>query len=161
MPAGTRRPSAPGADATQREGLRLDELMRELGRTLDQAAGTGSRAPDRGLPGGKQKEVESLEVAPVVRSLETVPVRPERRVVDQDDQAEAVVARRLKAGEAQWAPRTRADHQAFDARIRQEAPDKTATSATRGITVRQLRNAMVWREILGPPVSLREDDTTP
>ena len=35
------------------------------------------------------------------------------------------------------------------------AADKTAT---RGYTARQLRDAVVWREILGPPVSLRGEE---
>ena len=38
-----------GADATQREGKRLEELLRGLGRTLDQAAGPTGRKPDRRL----------------------------------------------------------------------------------------------------------------
>jgi hypothetical protein len=65
------------------------------------------------------------------------------------------VARRIAAAEAQGKPLTKADHRAFDARIRQEPADKTAT---RGYTARQLRDAVVWREILGPPVSLREEE---
>ena len=143
-------------DATQREGLRLEALLRDLGRTLDQASGPVGRAPDRRLPSAEEEEeVESLEVEPEVQSLETAPGRPKRAVVDQDEQVEQVVARRLQAAEARSAPRTRADHQVFDARIRQEAADKTAT---RAYTARQLRDAVVWREILGPPVSLREED---
>jgi hypothetical protein len=137
-----------GLDATQREGSRLDELLRELGRTLDQVSGPAGRAPDR-VPDG------APDGAPVVRSLETDPGRPERVLVDQDDEAEQVIARRLAAAEAHLQPRTRADHQAFDARIRQEPADKTVTPA---YTARQLRDAVVWREILGPPVSLRGEE---
>ena len=142
-----------GADATQREGSRLETLLRELGRTLDQAAGPTGRAPDRSLPSAEEvEERESLEVSPEVQSLETAPRRAARVEVDRDDEAEQVAARRLAAAEAQGKPLTRAEHLAFDARIRQEPADKTAT---RGYTVRQLRDAVVWREILGPPVSLR------
>ena len=43
----------------------------------------------------------------------------------------------------------------FDARIRQEAADKTAVATNR---TRRLRDAVVWREILGPPVSLRDSE---
>ncbi len=142
-----------GADATQREGMRLEQLLRELGRTLDQTAGPAVRRPDRQLPAAKDvEEGRSLEVAPVVRSLESGPVRGERAVVDQDDEAERIVAQRIAAAEANAAPLTGADHRAFDARIRQEPADKIAT---RTLTLRQLRQAFVWREILGPPVSLR------
>jgi hypothetical protein len=94
-------------------------------------------------------------VVPEVQSLETDAVRAPRVTVDQDDEAERVVARRLKAVEANQAPRTRTDHAAFDARIRPEPADKTAVTPAR---TRRLRDAVVWREILGPPVSLREPD---
>lgn len=149
-------PSVGGADATQREGQRLEELLRDLGRTLDRSAGPMGRAPDRGLPPAEEvEERESLETTPQVRSLETEPHRPERVMVDQDDGAEQLVARRIAAAEARSAPRTRADHQAFDKRIRQEAADKTAT---RALATRRLRQAIVWREILGPPVSRRGEE---
>ena len=136
-------------DATQREGLRLEDLLRDLGRTLDQASGPAGRAPDRRLPAAQ--EVEEREA----QSLEIDPRRRERAVVDQDDTAEQVIARRLAAAEANAAPRTRADQVALDSRIRQEPADKTAT---RGYTLQQLREAVVWREILGPPVSMRGEE---
>ena len=79
--------------------------------------------------------------------------RPGRAEVDSDDEAEAIVARRIAAAEANARPLGAADHLAFDARIRQEPADATAT---KGYTMRQMRDAVVWREILGPPVSLRD-----
>ena len=149
-------PPVTGADATQREGSQLEALLRELGRTLDQGSGPAGRTPDRRLPSAEEvEERESLEVNPEVRSLETDPVRKARVEVDQDDEAERIAARRFAAAEAQGRPLTKADHRAFDARIRQEPADKTAT---RGYTARQLRDAVVWREILGPPVSLRGEE---
>ncbi len=143
-------------DPTQREGARLEQLLRQLGTSLDQVAGPMGRAPDRTLPEAEAEEdAESLEVAPEVQSLETDARRPSRAIVDQDDEAEQVVARRLRAADANQAPRTKADHLAFDERIRQERADQTGAAASR---VKQLRNAVVWREILGAPVSLRDDD---
>ena len=141
-------------DATQREGTQLETLLRELGRTLDQARGPAGRAPDRRLPPAKEVEERgSLEVTPDVQSLETDdPMRGTRAVVDQDDEAERVVEQRRAAAEANLTPLTEAEHQAFDQRIRQEPADKTATH---GYTTKQLREAVVWREILGPPVSMR------
>ena len=145
-------------DPTQREGSQLEQLLRQLGRTLDQAGGPLGRAPDRPIPPAEeQEEGESLEVAPVVRSLETDATRGARVTVDQDDQAERVVARRIAEAEGRDRALTKADHLAFDQRIRQEPADKTATSA---YSTRRLRQAVVWREILGPPVSLR-DSTDP
>jgi len=158
LPGARPRPLPPvsGADATQREGSQLEALLRELGRTLEQGSGPTGRAPDRRLPPAEEvEERESLEVIPEVRSLEGDPGRKARVVVDQDDEAERIVARRIAAAEAQSRPLTRADHRAFDERIRQEAADKTAT---KGYTARQLRDAVVWREILGPPVSLRGEE---
>lgn len=148
------RPSAPAhSDPTQREGARLEQLLKELGRTLDQARGPGGRMPDRRLPSAEEvEERTSLEAAPEVRSLEDEPARGERAVVDQDDEAERVAERRRAAAEANLAPLGAADHRAFDQRVRQEPADKTAT---RAYTMKQLRGAVVWREILGPPVSLR------
>ena len=141
-------------DPTQREGSQLEQLLRQLGRTLDQAGGPLGRAPDRPIPPAEeQEEGESLEVAPVARSLETDATRSTRVTVDQDDQAERVVARRIAEAEGRTRALTKADHLAFDQRIRQEPADKTAT---RGYSARQLREAVVWREILGPPVSLRD-----
>jgi len=149
-------PQRPTLDPTQVEGARLEQLLRQLGRTLEEAAGPEGRAPDRALPSGEDSEEGgSLEVAPEVQSLETDAARPARAVVDQDDEAEHIIARRLQAAETHAAPRTRADHQAFDLRIRQEAADKTADAGNR---TRRLREAVIWREILGPPVSLREGD---
>jgi len=149
LPAGV--PPSTGADPTQREGARLQDLLRELGRTLETAGGqrgsppSGRRAPARGRA--------SLESTPVVRSLEQEVRRPPRRAVDSDDEAEAVIARRRAEAEANSRPLGDADYHAFEARIRQEPADATATPA---FPTRRLRDAVVWREILGPPVSLRD-----
>jgi hypothetical protein len=158
LPGARPRPLPPvtGADATQREGSQLEALLRELGRTLEQGSGPVGRAPDQRLPPAEEvEERESLEVTPEVQSLERDPRRQARAEVDQDDEAERIVARRLTAAEARDKPLTKVDHRAFDARIRQEPADKTAT---RAYTARQLRDAVVWREILGPPVSLRGEE---
>jgi hypothetical protein len=146
----------PPRDATQREGVQLEQLLRDLGRTLDEGRGSGRQPQVRRLPsaGGAGSE-RSLEVEPQVQSLEAASAEGERAVVDQDDEAERLEQRRIAAAEANQRALTEADHEAFERRIRQEPADKTAT---RGYTTRQLRQAMVWREILGPPVSLRGDD---
>ncbi len=156
VPGASRTVPPPGADPTQREGARLQDLLRDLGRSLEQASGPLGRTPDHRLPSAEEvEEVESVEGTPRVQTLETAPVRTERSMLDQDDQAELVVAERLKSAQARSTPRTRANHQVFDARIRQEAADKTAT---RVYAIQQLRDAVIWREILGPPLSLREHE---
>lgn len=148
-------PRSSGADPTQREGAKLQDLLRELSRTLDGPPGPRGRPGPVRLPPAKEVEDRrSLESTPEVRSLETEVRRPERTVVDADDEAEAIVARRIAAAEANARPLGAADHLAFDASIRQQPADATATKVS--AATRHLRNAVVWREILGPPVSLRE-----
>jgi hypothetical protein len=151
----TARDPSPG-DATQREGSRLEQLLRQLERNLDQAAGGQGRAPARlPVPLPDDEDVEergSLEEPENVVSLETEVKRPARARYNQDSGAEDLVRRRIAAAESRSGALTRADHKTFDARIRQEPADHTAV---RRYTPAQLRNAIVWREILGPPVSER------
>jgi hypothetical protein len=151
-------PRSTGADPTQREGARLHDFLRELSGTLDEAAGPRGRPASGRLPPAEEVEERgSLETttSPEARSLEEGVRRPERTVVDADDEAEAIAARRIAAAEANARSLTKVDHQAFDARIRQEPAD---AAATRGYSMGRLRNAVVWREVLGPPLALREGD---
>jgi hypothetical protein len=150
----TTLPRSTGADPTQREGARLQDLLRELGKTLDEAAGPRGRPSSVRLPPAEEvEERASLETVREAQSLEQDVRRPERKVVDADDEAEVIAARRIAAAEANARPLGAADHQAFDAQIRGEAADATATRAS---NVAQLRQAVIWREILGPPVSERQ-----
>ena len=158
------RPPLPGAspprtgDPTQREGSRREVLLRELERVRDQGAGAPGRVgrpADAPLPAAEEvEERESLEVDPEVVSLEQEVARPERAHVSQDDSASSVVARRIAAAEARSGALTKVDHAAFDQRIRTQPADATAVRVP---TPAELRRAIVWREVLGPPVSLRED----
>ena len=139
------------ADATQREGSRLEQVLREFERALEQRGPTGR--PSLPLPDDEDvEERESLETEPEVISLEREVRRAPRREFTQDADAEQLVARRITAASVRDSARTKADHIKFDAQIRQEAADHTAT---RGYTAEELRRAVVWREILGPPVSER------
>lgn len=165
-------------DATQREGSRLEALLRQLERAMDEAgaAGASGRPSPRPpapsgplgrpatvrLPGAEeveertsQDERRSLEEAPEVVSLEHEVARPARRHLSQDDTAEQLVARRIAAADARSGAHTKADHVAFDQRIRREPADATAV---RMPGREALRRAIVWREVLGPPVSLRDPE---
>ena len=99
------------------------------------------------------EERESLERPEWVVSLETPVNRRAREQYDQDAGAEDLVRRRIAAAAARSGPATIAGHRAFDQHIRQEPADHTAV---RRYTPAQLRDAVVWREILGPPVSERD-----
>lgn len=141
-------------DATQREGSRLEQVLRELERSLEQAGST-SRPVRLPPPEAEEfEERESLESEPEVVSLEREVRRASRKEFTQDEDAEALVARRITAASVRDSARTKADHVKFDAQIRQEPADHTAT---RGHTTEELRRAVVWREILGPPASMRDE----
>lgn len=149
-----RRMELPGRlDATQQEGSRLEQMLREFQRALEEAGSPGRPAPAPTEP-EEEEERESLEMEPEVVSLETEVSRTERLNTSQDDEVEQLVARRISAAASRDQATTRRDHLEFDKRIRQEPADKTAT---RAFTAQQLRDAVVWREILGPPVGLREE----
>ena len=139
------RPRAPQLpplpDATQQEGSRLELVLRQFERALEE-----------GAPAIEDRRLRAAD--PEVMNLETEVRREVRRQVDQDEGAEDIEARRISAASARDKATTKLDHAAFDKRIRQEAADKTATR----YTARQLRDAMVWREILDSPVSLRDSE---
>ena len=156
-----RRPGAPpgpqdrgGTDQGEGEAPE-DEWRREIERLLGVRTG-----PEYG-PVGRQsrarlpeaEEVEertSLEEDREAVSLEVLDNRSERQVEDFDDEAEAVLKRRLAVAEARTSGRTLLDHRRFDEAIRAPAPAVPSGPKRPG-----LRQALVWREILGPPVALR------
>jgi hypothetical protein len=143
----------------------LRELERSLEEVADKQSEGGSRLPTSQRPGpdrlplppaGEEEDVEerdSLEEPEQVVSLETDVSPRERAEYDQDSEAEAIVQRRIEAARARDRALDKSDHRAFDAKVRQEVADHTAV---RRYTPAQLRDAVVWREILGPPVAERE-----
>lgn len=142
---------------TQAEATRLEELLRVLGEaagvpTTQGPLGRPARVP---LPADEEEveERESLEREEEVLNLETEAPRPSRREVDHDEEAEAIVQRRIRAAQERDRSLNRADHKVFDARIRKEVADHTRVAKPKRPS---LRDAIVWREILGPPISLRD-----
>jgi hypothetical protein len=118
------------------------------------------RRPGSPLPDDEEvEELESLEVEPEVVSLEHVVVRPSRVEVDQDDEAEAIVARRIKWAEDHARPLGKTDHRAFDQRIRgQPAAAPAPVRGPEGDRIAKFRRLMIWQEILGKPLGLRDRD---
>ncbi len=138
--AGAPAPRPHRPDATQREGEQLEELLRQLQGRL---GGPEARTP------GKTRVL-------VKRSA---PARPPEAVsleapVDREAEAEGIEQRRFAALEARNRELGDADHAAFEARIRTEGGP--AAAVARRLTSRELRDAFVWTEILGPPVAFRE-----
>jgi hypothetical protein len=152
--SGSRSGLGPLNDPPREEGRALRMLLQELERATQGTTGRAARPPVRGLPSTSlAKDGRSLEPTDRVESLEGVPLRGERVDVDQDEEAEQVIARRSAAAAARWAPRGTADHRQSDQRARQDPADHPAS---RSLTPQQLRDAMIWREILGPPVAERD-----
>jgi hypothetical protein len=139
-------------DPTQREALLLQMAQGNFVRALQEARRRSrvQSADPETYDAGDQPE--SLEREPEVASLEEVVRRPGRGEYSQDAGAEQLVQRRINAAALRDTARSKADHIQFDERIRKEPADQTST---RGYTTKQLRDAIVWREILGPPVSER------
>ena len=149
-----RPPPSSQPDSTQLEGSRLEQVLREFQRALEQAGPTGQPASFPVPEAEEFEEREPLETEPEVVSLERDVRRAPRGEFTQDEDAERLVARRINAASARDSAHTKVDHIKFDSQIRQEPADHTAT---RGYTPQELRRAVVWREILGPPVSIRQE----
>ena len=137
----SRRTPAAGRTPTQREAERLEDLLERLGFEVELKPNPPAPLQRPRLP--------PPEPEPNVVSLELPPERPLRRDESQDDAAPLLVARRIKEAAARSGALTDADHAAFDARIRRPVTPRPAR-VSRG----RLQEAVVWREVLGPPAAL-------
>jgi len=126
---------APLPDATQREGSRLEAVLRRLDPELAESMGKARR------------EKRPRPPAPAKR-------RPVPAELDFMGKAEAAVARRLQVADARVGGRTEADHDRFHDAIRQ--PAIKAGHIARFPKAR-IREAIVWSEILGPPKAFTLD----
>jgi hypothetical protein len=117
-------------------------------------AGPMGRTSKTRLPAAEEVEERdtfegsSIEVEEEIENLDNARVRQR---VDQDEQAEAIVRRRIAEAEARNQAHRNADHKAFDKRIRETAP---AEKVERRYSSQSMRDAFIWREILGPPKAL-------
>jgi hypothetical protein len=78
--------------------------------------------------------------------------RRRRVVVDQDEGAEATIRRRLQETEARTRSFSESDHRSFHQKLKDSEAVQPVESVR--LTAAQLRQAFVWREILGPPKAL-------
>ena len=165
-PAPPAKPSrtASAADSTQHEGGRLEELLRALEQRLDPTAtpAPGTTRPPVGRPASRPlpnaeelEERDSLEVEPLVESLEQDVRRPERSARDWLRQAEERERARIAEVEAREGPSHKVRHEAFDRRIRPPLPGAPSGPAPRRLTTAEIRQAFIWSEILGRPKSER------
>lgn len=173
-------PGTPGG--TQREGFSLESVLREIERVKREAEQRATSQPgpvQRPRPAqmpepGRRPLKVTRKAAPPLRpdrlkdvqdergplgrqsakklpSAEEMEDRTSLEVVDHDEGAEAVVERRIREAEARNRPSSEADHQSFHARLKEAEPAQVQHV---GLTAQQLRQAFVWREILGPPKAL-------
>ncbi|HWA14808.1 MAG TPA: hypothetical protein VG817_00140 [Gemmatimonadales bacterium] len=181
-PAGRPLPPPSGTlDPSQEEGFSLEKILRQIEEAKRQAEererevarprprpepaaarlrpsrdatrGPMGRRSQSTLPGAEEvEERDSLEGSTL--EIEERAANFDNRIrkrVDQDEEAEAVVQRRIAAAQARNREHRKADHQAFDQRIREPAPEQ---KAERRFSPASMRDAVVWREILGPPKAL-------
>jgi hypothetical protein len=144
-PAGLRPRALPSADRKGRMAKAMDEAG-PLGRHSRVRLPSAEEIEDR----ESLEESGALVAAARLENLDPVP-RHQRVEVDQDDGAEALVQRRIKEAEARNTAFSAADHARFHEKIKQT---ESTPAAGIGLTVTELRQALVWREILGPPKAL-------
>lgn len=121
----------------------------------------GRQAPVELPPAEEVEERETLETLDTLEEEERLISLDERAVeaprpvvLDREPETRVVLQERLAVAERHSKPLTRADHARFDAEIR-AVPARPAPVRRARPTLRQ---ALVWREILGPPLSLRDRD---
>lgn len=105
-------------------------------------------------------EGRSLEVEESLEVLDDTRFQP-LSTLDHDDEAEAIVQRRVKAAELRNRAHSEQDHRDFHKRVTggeigSEAEAAKAAAAQAKTRASNLRRAVVWREILGPPKALGE-----
>jgi hypothetical protein len=155
-PQRVERPASRQAQPSTFEEL-LAEMRGELERAkqMEEAEAAGHEPWQRELEGAEEAEDrESLETEPEVVSLEVEPHRAERPIeVSQSDAMQALVQRRIDAAELRNREWRLEDHRRFDQSIR-VVKRPVAQLAVGKVSLRQ---AMIWSEILGPPVALRDE----
>jgi len=137
---GRRPPSAGGG------GRPVESMLRQLQRALEEAEAAQRRSR---LPPTKRAASNQLLLREPV-SLEEA--AGDQQPVDLDDEAEKIAARRIASVAAREQGRPAEAPSVVPDQIGRQPADHTATPQ---LTRQQLRDAVVWREILGPPVSER------
>jgi len=162
MPPVSQRPTARKRPAPKT----MEELLREMRAELEgeeraesvEAAPASARlpAPVQSPWEWEVEERATLETDPTVVSTETAEAfdRPVPVRLDYDDDAEALVQRRVTAAASRDGALRPDDHRRFDAKIREVVP-VPKTAPVRG---GDMRRAMIWHEVLSKPVSLRDEE---
>ncbi len=159
--AGVTRPAEGrdhGTSATQVEARQLEELLRGLGGLVERPEGpVAVEEPEHDGP----EEAYSLEGTSLEgESWDPARARDDRPEVSEDDSAATLVQARIDAAALRSGALGPADHVAFHRKLAVAEPAKLIRLEARrpagDLTLAELRRAVVWREILGPPVALVE-----
>ena len=147
---------SPPADVSGDAPQTMTELLADMRTQLERARRKQQVEARTTLPSPMARSSRT-RVAMATRPQRTDPVevlsiRPAPVQVDHDAEAERLVSARFAAAEETAKGRRPEDHAAFDQRTRTSAP---VAPAPRLHHVARLRQAVIWQEILGPPVSLR------
>ncbi len=146
--------------AAQQQKNRLAEAERLRRRAAGTAGALTARPETKrsGLLEDLERNLALLTGAPVAT---TVPARrpPGRTaaptVLDLDEEAEDLVQRRIDQAEARNHAISDADYAAFEKKIRKVQQPVAVPVAAPAIQPVDLRQAIIWNEVLSPPVSLR------
>lgn len=140
----------------------LEDLLAEMRGELDRARGQEPIEPEWEIEEEEDLYAEPQYQRPEGSATWNAPVSTDNAswnealvVTSLDEQAEATVQRRLREAEARNREWQLADHKAFDIKIR--APAVERTDLTRAAAHQRLREAMILREVLGPPKALQDE----
>jgi hypothetical protein len=150
----TRRPPRTPSQGGSGQPSSIRELLEEFRRSMEEA--------ERKTGGGSVTVLEPptpvatprLGPRPRVKRL-ALETSSAPAAVDLDDEAEAVIQERRRWAEQHSKALTDADHEAFDERIREAQKKKPVVQPP--TRAHELRQMIIWREVLGPPVALRDD----
>lgn len=145
----------------------FDDLLEDMRRQVEEAKQRGGHpdAVDADSWSEQYQDESELiedrtvwEEDPTVVSMEGEAIVRERDQYDHDTEAELITQRRIQEALARNRAWRLEDHRQFDHEIR----DLPAASGRDRKVVRRnisLRDAMVWREVLSPPVAMRADQS--
>jgi hypothetical protein len=148
---------APGTAPTT-----LEDLLAEMRGELDRARTKEPIEPEWEVEDEEDRYAEPEYQRPEESPTWNAPVSEENASWNEaldlqnlDDQAAEAAQRRIRDAEARNREWQLADHKAFDIKIR--APAVVRTDATREAARVRLREAIILREVLGPPKGLQAD----
>jgi hypothetical protein len=137
-------------DASQREGSKLEQVLRQLNPELAALA-------DQALTQSRHEAAANPE--PKVRSVTLrPPVEPVAAREDTDDfmaKAERAIARRRLTAVEYSRERTAQDHESFHQEARRPVESEVESLPAEAPSLKQ---AIVWGEILGPPRAMTIDE---